>query len=53
MRAPRDLEVEIARDRESRRKRWKVWARDSGEHHEELIEELLELEAGDGGRAEG
>ncbi len=46
MRAPRDLAVEIAQDRDARRKRWKVWARDSGVHNEEVVEELLLLEAG-------
>lgn len=47
MRDPRDLQKEIAEDRDRRRKKWKIWARDAGEHHEEVVEELFLLEAGE------
>jgi hypothetical protein len=46
MREPDDLATEIDADREKRRKRWKIWVRDGDEEQEEIVEELLQLEAG-------
>ncbi len=47
MQQPGELADEIERDRDKRRNRWRVWARNRGEDEETLVQGLLELEAGD------
>lgn len=46
MREPRELAAELEADREARKKRWRIWAGESGSEQEDVVEELLLLEAG-------